>query len=431
MSLVGAPIAERRRWVAEVAPKLYNLQKARFQYISQGQARERKLAWKLVKLQRGPVYLRAIAQTISHFDLNDIATLSHYWKILQNAEEDQDFARILTFNSVHPDARTPSTITLNNDYIEGSAENVDLNKVQQVTTRYRIAVQEGKVLSPIQTIRELSRYGSGFGAFMSINSFREVGVQTLDNRMINSQTVPCVLGGLPLRHIQEIEIARSGKILKFRATGSVFLASQEGGEDAIRVEGILVRSEVIYILAMFALFYYGQGKVKEIDNLVELFGNPGLMAFRAKNMDITTYNKTIQKPAYTYHRTLPFVTRHVIIPNVYIETLSFEERLDLGKDVIGYSILLRTYRKPEGFEVYSEGPTLSYLSAKGNQSLNMFKMIEFFANMAWRFINSQGIFIKEMEWKIGNDTAESDDVYYNIDASSIASTVALGMVGLM
>lgn len=431
MSLVNAPIAERRRWVAEVAPKLYNLQKARFQYISQGQSRERKLAWTLVKLTKGPTYLRAIAQTISKFNMNDIATLSHYWKILLTAEEDQDFARILTFEGIHPDTRTPSTIVLNNDYIEGTVEDVDLNKVQQVVTRYRIAVQEGKVLSPMQTMSELSRYGAGFGVFMLFNTFRQAGFQTLDNRMVNSQTVPCVLGGLPLRHIREIEVARSGKILKFRATGSVFLANQEGGEDAIRIEGILVRSEIIFILGLFLIFYYGQGRVEELNGLIEQISTPTLMAMRAKNMDITTFNKTIQKPSYTHHVTVPFVTRHIIIPNVYIETLSFEERLDLGKDVIGYSILLRTYRKPLGFEVYSDSPTLSYISGKGNKSLSMFKIIEFFANMAWRFVNSQGIFIKEREWKIGGDSAESDDVYYNIDAVNIASTVALGMVGLM
>ena len=60
MSLVNAPISERRRWVFEVATNLYNLQKARFGYISNGQARERKLAWKLVKLAKGPEYISAI-----------------------------------------------------------------------------------------------------------------------------------------------------------------------------------------------------------------------------------------------------------------------------------------------------------------------------------------------------------------------------------
>jgi len=431
MSLVNAPIAERRRWVAEVAPKLYNLQKARFQYISQGQSRERKLAWKLVKLTKGSSYLKAIAQTISKFDMNDIATLNHYWKILLTAEEDQDFARILTFEGIHPDTRTPSTIVLNNDYIEGTVEDVDVNKVEQVVKRYSVALKEGKVLSPMKTITELAIYGAGFGSFMLFNTFRQVGSQSLDSRMVNSQTVPCVLSGLPLRHVREIEIARSGKILKFRATGSVFLANQEGGEDAIRIEGILVRSEIIFILFLWLIFYYGQGKVDEIEGIIEQTGNPALMAMRAKNVDITTFNKTIQKPAYTHHVTVPFVTRHIIVPNTYIETLSFEERLDLGKDIIGYSILLRTYRKPVDFEIYSASPTLSYISGKGNKLLSMYKVIEFFANMAWRFVNSRGIFIKEREWKIGGDSAESDDVYYNIDAVNIASTVVLGLVGLM
>lgn len=429
MSLIDAPIAERRRWVAQVAIKLYNLQKARFGYISQGQARERKLAWRVIKLLHGPSYIQAIAQTISHFDVNDIATLNSYWKILENAEQDQDFARLLTFDSLHPDSR-PSTIVLNNDYIEEARVHVDATTVQNLVMRYSIALKEGKVISPTQFLREMSRYALGFGNFIMFNTLLRQGIHSLDNRMINSQSVPCVLAGLPLRHIREIEVARSGKILKFRATGSVFLANQEGGEDAVRIEGILARGEIIFILILWMIFYYGQGRVKEIDNLGTLIGNPGLMAMRAKNMDITTYNQTTQKPAYTHHFTVPFVTRHIIIPNTYIETLSFEEKIEFGKNIIGYTILLRTYRKQVGFEVYTRSPTLSYISPKGNKFLSMFKMIEFFANMAWRFINAEGLFIKEREWKIGGDNAQSDDVYYSIDAYSIATSTILGVVGI-
>ncbi len=431
MSLLTAPIAERRRWVAEVAPRLYNLQKARFQYISQGQSRERVLAWKLVKLAHGPEYIKAIATTISHFDLNDIATLTTYWKILENAESDEDFARILTFDSLHPDSR-PSTITLNNIYVDNQPrEQVDLTRVQNLVLRYQLAKQEGKVLSLDQFLREIGRYAAGFGSFILFNTLMKHGFHSLDDRMINIQTVPCTISGLPLRHVQEIEVARSGRILKFRATGSVFLAQQEGGEDAIRIEGLLARSEIVFILILWALFLYGQGKVKEIDKIVELVGNPGLMAIRAKNVDITTFNATTELPSYTHHVTFPLVTRHIVIPNVYIETMSFEEKVVFGKDIIGYSLLLRTYRKPTGFEMYSQSPTMNFLAPKGDKFLSMYKVVEFFANMAWRFINSNGIFIQEREWKIGGDTAQSDDVYYNINAGDVATSAVLGLIGVL
>ncbi len=428
MTLINAPIAERRKWVFETAVGLYNLQKARFGYISAGQAREKKLAWKLVKLAKGSEYLIEISKAIADFDMNDIANLNSYWKILLDAQEDADFSRLITEGSF---PKPVSKIVLTNTYIEPVMNNVDQEQAESVVKRYATARKLGKILKSSEFLEEFSRYASGFGSFIMYNTLLQHGFHTLDNKMVNTQTVPCVLAGLPLRHVQEIEIARSGKILKFRATGSVFLANQEGGEDAVRVEGILVRSEVIFILTLWMIFYYGQGRVKELNNLTETIGNPALIALRAKNVDITTFNKTLQKPAYTHHFTVPFVTRHIIIPNTYIETLSFEEKVVFGKGVIGYTILLRTYRKVREFEVYSHSPEMSFLSPKVNKSLASFKMLEFFANMAWRFINAESILLDNREWKIGGDDAESDDVYYNISASDLASTAVMGLIGLM
>lgn len=421
MSLVNAPIAERRRWVFEVATNLYSLQKARFGYINNGQARERKVAWRLVKLSGGQAYLRALVRTISSFNMNDLANLNNYWKILLQAQEDQDFARLLTPDT-YPDSKPSEIIFLDEDV-------VDQDQIDIVVKRYGKALSEGKVVSAVDVVNEIGRYAIGFGRFALFNKLRQIGPHAIDSRMVNSQTVPCTLSGLPLRHVKEIEVARSGKILKFRATGSVFLANQEGGEDAIRIEGLLVRSEIIFIFFLGLIFYYGQGKGKEA-----IFDpkDIGLLALRAKNFDITTFNKTTEKPAYTHHNTVPFVSRHIIIPNCYIETLSFEEKLEFGKDVIGYTILLRTYRKPAGFEVFdSEAMGFTFIAPKGNKNLSVFKMIEFFANMAWRIVSSRGWFIDEREWKIGGDNAESDDVYYNIDTFSLASTTILGVIGLL
>ncbi len=427
-SRVNAPIAERRRWVYEVAAGLYNLQSARFGYINAGQAREKKLAWKLVKLAEGPQYLIEITRTIADFDMNDMANLDKYWKILLQAKEDADFCRIITEGSFPIPL---SQIVVNNTYIEPVMSNIDQQQITNVAKIYTSAKKLGKILKGKEFLDEFKRYSSGFGSFIMYNTILQHGFHTFDNKMVNTQTVPCVLAGLPLRHVSEIEIARSGKILKFRATGSVFLANQEGGEDAVRIEGILVRSEIIFILTLWMIFYYGQGRVKELNNLTETIGNPGLIAMRAKNVDITTYNATLQKPAYTHHFTVPFVTRHIIIPNTYIETLSFEEIVVLGKGVIGYTILLRTYRKVRDFEVYSHSTDLSFLSPKVDNSLKSFKLLEFFANFAWRFINAESILLDNREWKIGGDDAESDDVYYNIDAGDLASTAVLGLIGLM
>jgi len=414
ISLLGAPIAERRRWVSQVAPRLYNLQKARFGYISQGQSRERKLAWNLVKLQKGPAYITAIARTI--VSLKNTKHLNKLWEQLLDAEEEQDFARIV--GESRPG--TPA-----GDYIE--VNQIDEGRVSRMANRLADAIHEGKLLTGNELARELSRYATGFSSFSIYNTIIQTGFHTWDNRMINIQSVPCVLGALPLRHIQSIEIARSGKILKFRATGTVFLANQEGGEDGVRIEGIIVRAEVLFILFLWALFLYGQGRVKEIES----FDNISLLAMRTKQFDITKYNATIEKPSYEHHMTFPFVTRHIIMPNCFIETLSFEEKVVFGKDVIGYTILLRTYRKPIGFDIYSVSSGLSLFAPKGNKFLNMYKILEFSANATWRYINANGIFIDEREWKVGMDGAGSDDVYYDVDPMSLASSVMLGVFGIL
>ena len=46
-----------------------------------------------------------------------------------------------------------------------------------------------------------------------------------------------VLGGMPLPAVEEISHAMSDRILNYRATGGIFLAKQEGGEQSIRIQG--------------------------------------------------------------------------------------------------------------------------------------------------------------------------------------------------
>ncbi len=430
MSLVDAPITERRRWVAKVATGLYNLQKARFGYISNGQSRERKLAWELVKKEKGPEYLRLISQRLASFATSSIANINKYWGLLLNAKEDQDFARLLTPNSYPPNSMPSEILISSTNYLPDIVIDVDEGLVDDIITSYTGAVEQGKVKSPEHFLHEVKRYAVGFGSFAFFNELKEVGFQSLDNKLINSLTVPCVISGIPLRHVREIEVARSGKILKFRATGSVFLANQEGGEDAIRIEGLFARNEIIFLMFLWMVFYYGQGRAEEAT--FDPTQTISQLAIRAKNFDATTWNKEAEKPSYTHHNTIPFVSRHIIIPNCYIETLSFEEKLEFGKDIIGYSILLRTYRAPKGFEVFdSESLGLNYIAPKGNKFLSMYKIIEFFANMAWRIIIARGYWIDEREWKTSGDPAGSDDVYYNMEGQSLISATILGVFGFI
>ena len=163
--------------------------------------------------------------------------------------------------------------------------------------------------------------------------------------------LPVILGPCPLKHCEYIEVARSGKVLKFRATGSVFLARQEGGDqsDAIKIEGKLYKSEFGFMFLLWALFLYGQSKFRDMAFINTLKVN-NVTDVRKIN-DLLMTDSSLQKPSYEYHRTFPFVNRHFIIPNCYIETISIEDKLPL-KDIIRYSVLLRTYTKPRKLVKY-------------------------------------------------------------------------------
>lgn len=245
----------------------------------------------------------------------------------------------------------------------------------------------------------------------------------------------CFVGPIPLQHIREIEVARSGQKLKFRATGSVFLAKQEGGgTDAVRVSGKFYRGEISILVLILALYEFGAGRVKDLD-----LSNPAdfnMEAVRTRK-NILQFNTERAKPSVESHNTFPFVSRHVIIPNCYIETLSFEERIENGMSVVSYDILLRTFSKQKSFKVWnSDDPNIKYVATVYNEKLTFHKMFEYGINAIWRYIQSEHFVINTGYWKVGITTPtygnpQARDVYYNLDAFDVAGTFAMGAMGLV
>ena len=245
----------------------------------------------------------------------------------------------------------------------------------------------------------------------------------------------CVLGFLPLQHVKEIEVARSGKVLKFRATGSVFLAKQEGGgQDAIKITGKLYRGEISILLLLFGLYRLGDSKIQEVKLTNAMPYDP--IAIRKRSENIMKLNMEKQKPSAENRRTFPFVSRHVIIPNVYIETLSFEERVDNGIDVIGYDILLRTFKKQTVAKTWNtDDPNTKFASTKYSESLFFHKMFEYSINSIWRIIQTENYVLNTGYWKVGTTKKgivgkpQARDVYYNIEIGDIVGTFAMGIMG--
>jgi len=238
--------------------------------------------------------------------------------------------------------------------------------------------------------------------------------------------IPLLLGPVPLKHVDYIEIARSGKILKFRATGSVFLAKQEGGADAIKIEGTMYKAEFLVMFMLWGLFIYGQSKFRDMADLPGLTEAQNVFEVRKLN-DLIMTDSSLEKPSYEFHRTFPFVSRHFIIPNCFIETISVEDKLPL-KDVLKYSILLRTYDKPKqvSWVEKEKGKRLYGIKNKSTSA----KICEASLNAAWRVLNASGWLINETEWKIGSAMNEGVlDTYYDVDWSTIASVTYLNLMG--
>ena len=286
------------------------------------------------------------------------------------------------------------------------------------------SVNKAKIKGTWKTVTEVNdklqeRVGSSFSILMWGGLYRA------GSEMFGP--LPCLLGPTPLKHANYIEIARSGKILKFRATGSVFLAAQEGGADAIKIEGTLYKAEYAVMFLLWALFLYGQSKFRDMESIPG-FSDGGITdasQIRKLNSLITT-NTDLERPTYEFHQTFPFVSKHFIIPNCYIETISIEDKLPL-KDTLKYSILLRTYEKPT--EVTWMDDRATRISGFKNKTMSA-KICEYSLNAGWRFLNYMGWMIDDQEWKIGSAMEEGAlDTYYDVDWTSLSSMVYLNLMG--
>lgn len=260
-------------------------------------------------------------------------------------------------------------------------------------------------------------------------------------RGLAKTTFPVIMGPAALKHVDEIEVARSGQILKFRATGSIFLAKQRGGKDSIIVRGVLSKWEILELLTLWSIFEFGKSRVQEFKN--EMFGgfntaslNPmGDLDFTKirKLTDITKIEEDLSNKTYMYHNVFPIVTRHFIIPNCYIETFSFEHKLPL-RDTLQYSILLRTYEHHDSFSLYQnmEDGKLAgtaYLGLEPNKT-SMRGTLEFMTNIIWRFLGASGWWVGDQEWKLGDAKKSGElDTYYNVGFESIASAMIMSISG--
>jgi len=241
------------------------------------------------------------------------------------------------------------------------------------------------------------------------------------------------LGGMGIdspTSVQEIEVAHSNKIVKFRAVGSIFLAFQRGGQHSVRIVGKLtgeLRLLWLSILWMLTLMSKGYMEVLDWDSemITNYINNPqsalAMMrdkAFSGGKLEATEGIIT-QKPSYEKHITFPVILNHEIIPNAYIETFSFEETVEGGKDVINYDLLLRTYTEPNEFVADASHTTFYYANTRTKTQAVLY----YSANFTYRLLKykKESIGIDTNSWKVDN--------YYDVDAVDMGFVFGLALAG--
>lgn len=166
-----------------------------------------------------------------------------------------------------------------------------------------------------------------------------------------------VLAGIPLGTVEELSMALSDRVLKYRATGGIFLAHQDGGNESLRIICKAWGIDKYWFLTLLDfIFLYGQSK--SLDMFAKLKENPfpkdekiltkqdlketaqvvnPWTAFREENTD---------EGREEYHMTFPIVTKNRIFSSMYLETYDIVESVNKGMNILTITLFLRKYRPP-------------------------------------------------------------------------------------
>jgi len=164
-----------------------------------------------------------------------------------------------------------------------------------------------------------------------------------------------VLAGVPLGTVEELSMALSDRIVKYRATGGIFLAHQDGGNESLRIIcKAWGKERYMFLILLDFIFRYGRSKI--LDLFSKLLSNPigGISeqydkAYLAETAKINNPWKRFDKEntdegREEYHMTFPVVTKNRIFSSMYLETYDIVENVDNAMNVLTVSLFLRKYR---------------------------------------------------------------------------------------
>ncbi len=174
-----------------------------------------------------------------------------------------------------------------------------------------------------------------------------------------------VLAGLPLGTVDELSMALSDRILKYRSTGGIFLAHQDGGNESLRIIckawGI---GRYLFLTMLDFIFLYGSAKILDLFKGISMFGE---IPYGETTSLITkdVFGDSVEKRnpwkrfdefnkeegREEYHSTFPIVTKNRIFSSMYLETYDIVESVNTGMNMLTVTLFLRKYRPPYPLEM--------------------------------------------------------------------------------
>jgi len=163
-----------------------------------------------------------------------------------------------------------------------------------------------------------------------------------------------VIGGFALGTVTEKSHAISDRVLKYRSRGGIFLAHQEGGDQTLRIVGkAWGPNRYLFLTILDFLFLYGQATTHDMfarnlkNNLKTLKFSTQAETVPQAEIRVTPWTKIdegdIEDGVEEKHLTFPVVTTDRVYNNMFIETYDYRESVDLGMNVIEYTLFFRKY----------------------------------------------------------------------------------------
>ena len=173
-----------------------------------------------------------------------------------------------------------------------------------------------------------------------------------------------VLAGIPLGTVEELSMTLSDRIVKYRASGGIFLAHQDGGNESLRIIcKAWGKSRYMFLIMLDFLFLYGSSKNIDLFSDRNKFGvtQEGMRGILTKDefiesqqiknpwKDFDIWNK--DEGREEYHLTFPIVTKNRIFSSMYLETYDIVESVNTGMNMLTVTLFLRKYRAPYPLEM--------------------------------------------------------------------------------